>query len=34
MKKRLDSYRFFIVYLDMIFRENTNNLKKGKISYE
>ena len=34
MKKSLDSYRFFTVYLYMIFREKTNNLTKGKISYE
>ena len=34
MKKTLDSYRFFTVYLGMIFREKTNNLTKGKISYE
>ena len=34
MKKHLDSYGPFFVYLGMIFREKTNNLTKGKISYE
>ena len=27
-------YQLFFVYLGMIFREKTNNLIKGKISYE
>jgi len=34
MKKHLDSYGPLCVYLGMIFREKTNNLTKGKISYE
>ena len=34
MKKHLDSYGPLFVYLGMTFEEKTNNLTKGKISYE
>ncbi len=33
MKKHLDSYGPFFVYLGMIFREKTNNLTKNIQTY-